>query len=841
MQGANRPLIRKLSNRNIRKNKKRSFLLITVIAILMTLITTLNILSQSTYKNLEYAYFQRYGNMSHVQLEGVVKQEEKSIEGHMQLKGYGKSIWIGDAVNKEFAGRPTQIGYGDRNYAKYALALPSQGRMPENGDEIALDTSVLADLDRKAGLGEKVRIEWIGQEGLEKSHEFIITGIWEGNEECPNRKMWVAKAFADKAAGRTDIALMFKEDDDIKAAYEDIKAKAALDNVTVKMNWVYDSHARIEIGLETIVYGIGIGCVLLCGFLVLYNIVQISVITNIKLYGRMITIGATSRQVRFAILRQMHLLAFAGIAAGLFIGYALGMELAPVILGNGIGTVIEAENAAGLIAAAILTYLLVMSASVLPAVKAGRVKPSDLLSEENIYSFHKHRSRRIPGLPALLSMSIAYIGRFSRRNTITILLLSAGLVGISCISVVNSSFDVEKYMRAAAISDFTISEKTLVSGWGSYDTRGSTITEAVLAQVDRIEGVREKGKLYSQDVPVKVTGAAYENITGYYEQNNGQILKDMGENSFWSKGYRRLKDTCECTVAVFGIDGIVCDRIFSGAVLEGTIDKERFIRGNYAIAKGFAGSNGANKKQPTYNVGEKVNIDGKEYEIMAIMEIPYPITEGREDEDAAFSLQFFIPAHQFKEQYPENTIRRLFFNVDDAHRQTAELFAQKHFKDKGIPVISQKSLTETYEKETKAVSLITNVIVLMVFAIGIINLLNTLITSVYVRRKEFAVMQSIGMTKKQLRILLALEGLSIIGISLFLSYFISFIAISTGVKIYLSAQWTSTYHFSMAALLILTPVLVLTAAIVPIICIRNIQKEELMDRLYGDVEMGNSL
>lgn len=839
MQGYNRPLIRKLSNRNIWDHKKRSLLMVAVIAVLAMLISALYILGNSTYKNLEYAGLQRYGNTSHVQLMGITEQEAKDIENSTQVKEYGKSILIGEAVNKEFAGRPTQLRYGDRNYAGYALALPVKGRMPEKENEIALDTSVLADLGAEAGLGETVRIEWIGQNGSEKSREFEVTGICEENESHPNRNIWVAEAFTGEAAGITDMALMFKRDSAIRAACEELCAKAGLDSAAVNINEVYDSDTRIKMRMETMVYGISIGFVLLCGFLVLYNIVQISVVTNIKLYGRMLTIGATPRQVRFAILRQMHLLAAAGVMAGLPPGYILGVRLAPVILMNGAERIRIADNMAGFAIAAILTYLLAMLSGIIPAVKAGRVNPSDLLNEENIYSFHKHSSRRVPGLPALFQMSISYIGRFRKRNIITILLLSVGLVGLSCVSVINSSFDAEKYMGEVAISDYTLSEKTLVSGWGNYDTKGSTITEEVLGQVAGIEGLKEQGKLYSQDVPVKVSDAAYRNITEYYEQNDGEILEYMGENSSWGEGYRRLRDTYACVVSVFGIEGIACDKIFSGNVLEGAVDKERFIRGNYAIAGGLGGSSSVNRKQPTYNVGEKVTIEGKVFEIMAIMEIPYPITEGKENDDAAFNLKLYIPGHQFKELYPENTIRRLFFNVADGHRAAAEVFVEKNFKSKGIPVVSQKSLTKTYERETKAASAITNIIVFMILVIGIINLLNTLVTSVHVRQKEFAVMQGIGMTKKQLRILLALEGLNIIGITLFFSYFISFIAISTGVRIYLSIQWTATYHFTITALLVITPVLVLIAAAVPLICFRNIQKMEIMDRLYRDMEMGN--
>lgn len=838
MQKYSRLAIKKLSNRNLKENKVRSLLIIAVIAILTMLITSLNIISDSIYKSLENVYFQRYGGTSHVILEGVSEQEQKSIENYTEIKEYGVSIWIGNAVNKEFGGRPTQIRFGDTNYAKHTLSLPLQGRMPENENEIALDTSVLKDLGIKSKLGEMVRLKWIGKNGIENSRKFEVTGIWSENEWYPNRNIWVAESFAEKAADEIDMVLMFKKDFNIETSYRELNKKTGIFDITAKVNWIYASENRIRMHLEAMAYRIGAGCVLLCGFLVLYNIIQVSIVTNIKLYGRIMAVGANSKQVQLFILRQMHFLALPGIIVGQIFGYVLGTRLVSLILMNSEGEIVVTAKTAGFVISSILIYSLIMLSSIIPAVKASKVNLSDLLNEENIYSFHQHGSRRVPGLPTLFQMSISYISRFKKRNLITILLLSVGLIGLSCTYVVNNSFDVEKYMGETSISDFIISEKTLVSGWGNYDSKGTTISEDVADLVDGIEGVREKGRLYSQDVLIKVPDSAFLNITEYYEQNEGEILKYMGKASLWGEGYRKFKNSKVCMASVFGVDGIVCDKILSGKIVEGTVDKEKFIMGDYAIAQGLGGSS-ANRKQPTYNVGENVSINGKDFEIMAIIDIPYPIVEGKENEDAAFNLKFFIPKHRFQEMYPENTIRRLFFNVNTEYRLAAECFVEKNFVHNGIPTVSRKSLVENYKKETKSIIMITNIIVYMIFAIGIINLLNSVITSVHVRQKEFAMMQSIGMTRRQLRILLIFEGVNIIGITLIISYFISFILISTGVKAYLTTQWTTTYQFTITSLLIVTPILIFIVVVVPLICLRHMQKAEIMDRLYGDIEMSN--
>ncbi len=54
--------------------------------------------------------------------------------------------------------------------------------------------------------------------------------------------------------------------------------------------------------------------------------------------------------------------------------------------------------------------------------------------------------------------------------------------------------------------------------------------------------------------------------------------------------------------------------------------------------------------------------------------------------------------------------------------------------------------------------LVGGVTSLIIGAIGILNFINAMLTSIISRRREFAMLQSIGMTNKQLNKMLILEG-----------------------------------------------------------------------------------
>ena len=74
-------------------------------------------------------------------------------------------------------------------------------------------------------------------------------------------------------------------------------------------------------------------------------------------------------------------------------------------------------------------------------------------------------------------------------------------------------------------------------------------------------------------------------------------------------------------------------------------------------------------------------------------------------------------------------------------------------------VPSREPICRQYEKETRSTAIMGHTISISIALGGVLNFINSMVTAILSRRKEFAVMQSIGMTKKQLRRLLVFEGL----------------------------------------------------------------------------------
>lgn len=837
MFGKKYATIRKLANRNIIEHKFRHALNIIVVMCLTIFISAFEIVSSSTYSNVEEDYLKQNGNASQIQAFDVPLESFENFKMD-NIEEIGQSVYIGNAVNDEFRNRPSELRYADSNYAECMFSLPIQGRMPENKNEIAVDRSVLEDLEKDATLGTDITIYWLDEDKKEQSQTFEVVGIWEENSLYTTRNLWVSKDFIKKMNTNIDLAFNLKNGKVNNKTLGEVAEKLQIEEEQVISNWVYEDNVQKQIRLETLVYKIGASFILLCGFLILYNIIAISIASDRKLYGRIKTLGASPKQVKLSVFYQYFFDVLIGIPLGLALGYILGSKMVPVVitsLDNDIYVYADVKN---FISTILLILLVVFVSGMRPAYRACAVDPSDILSEENNLNFQGKTHRRSPGVPALFELSLSNLVRYPKRNVIAITLLTVGLVLTSCVYVINHSFDISKYMAEIALSDITITEKTLVESWGEYNPKGNTITKEFMEKLEVSGDILEQGVLYSQDISLQTSETAYNNVIQYYEQNKCERLKYMEQDVAWTEGYQSFKQTGKCTATIFGIDGLLNDKITDkNRIIDGTIDKEKFLSGKYMIAQGYSSDSGEYELQPTYNVGDKISLNGKEFEIMAIAEVPYPITEGKTNPGSEFNLTFYVPSSSFLEMYPENTPRKWFLNVEKGKENEMENIL-KPYMEKGVPIETEKTIEQNYNNATKSATLLQNIVSIMILVIGIVNFANVIIISVTSRKKEFAMMQSIGMTKKQLRLLLMMEGINISIITLIISYFLSLVTICVGVSAYLQTQWTATYHFSITPLLVVTPVLIILPIVISLICFQRIQKIEIIERLQDEDEVG---
>lgn len=839
-----------LNKRTFRLNRGRN--LVTALAIVLTtlMFTTLFVLSQSMRANLIEMTFRQTGYDAQVSFKNITEEQAEKIAAHPDAAEVGQSIVAGLGQGKALTGRQVEIRFADETYAAHSFAKPVTGRMPQTVDEIALDNIVLDKLGIPHEVGQRVTLEWVADYAQEETNvsEFTLCGFWEGNESSYASMAWVSREFADNAAAGQDgtgaassriagihmAQVTLYSDRNIEGVMDKILEDTGLTGLEYGVNLAYDPDMNRMASQENLPMYLGMILVFVAGYLIIYNIFQISVTEDIQFYGKLKTLGTTARQLKKLLYGQAGRLCLLGIPAGLLLGYLLGMVLVPVWIQT------EGARAAAspviFIGSAVFAAVTVLISCMRPARMAGKVSPMEALRYNDVQRGGRLTKRRSgsAGLPAL---AWSNLGRNRKRTVTVICSLTLGLTLMSVFYAKNAAFDMDKYLEELMLSDFQIDQATSEEYVKGYDPYGATLNAQLLAQVEEAAGLEGIGYEYSHETEVSLSEQTIANIQAFYTE---EVLADWAAyDPTGPVSIQEAVDEKSAGAVVYGLDGIALDAYTAQKhVLAGNYDAAQFATGEYVIAAGLAVEKEEGQILPTVSVGDGIEIEGQTYTVMAVLDNFNVITQGAKEggiesgnQDRHY-LEFIMPLKTFRTCWPQNTPRKLFFNVEDAHLDAVQEMLDRYSAEtqEPLPLTTRASKAAQYRRESRASAVMGNVISIVIALVGVLNFVNSMVTSIVSRRKEFAMMQSVGMTKPQLCKLLVWEGMDYAWITLVCTYVISSLAVGIGVRTMVEGGFT-TFRFTLLPLVLCTPLLLLFALLVPWLCFRNLEKDSLVERL----------
>ena len=843
-----------LNRRTFRQNKGRNLVAALAIVLTTLLFTTLFVLSQSMSRNMIEMTFRQTGYDGQASFKSITEEQAAKIAAHPDVAETGYSMVVGIGQGKELSGRQVEIRFADESYAEHSFAKPVTGKMPQAADEIALDNIVLDKLGIPHELGQRVTLEWIAdfQEEENRVSEFTLCGFWEGNESSYASMAWVSREFAEDVTAQLEAAdsgaaeevpdsrlagicmgqVNLYSDREIEKTMDRILEDTGLTELEYGVNLAYDPDMNRMAAQESLPMYLGMILVFVAGYLIIYNIFQISVTTDIQFYGKLKTLGMTARQLKRLIYGQAGKLCLLGIPVGMLLGYLLGMVLVPVWIQMEDARV--SVNPLIFIGSAAFAGLTVLISCMRPAKMAGKVSPMEALRYNDVQRGGRSVKRRSgsAGLPAL---AWSNLGRNRKRTVTVICSLTLGLTLMSAFYAKNAAFDMEKYLEELMLSDFQMDQATSEEYMKGYDPYGDTLDPELIAQVEALEGLEGIGYEYSHETEIALSEQTIANMQAFYTDD---VLADWASyDPVGPKSIQEAVDEKRAGAVVYGLDGIVLDAYTDAAhVLAGSYDAEQFATGKYAIAAGLAMTKEDGQTLPTVSVGDTVEIEGREYTIMAVLDEFTVVTAGAkeggaENKDRHY-LEFIVPMETFRERWPQNTPRKVFFDVEDAHLDAAQEMLDRYSAETGvsIPLTTRTSKAAQYHRETRSSAVMGNVVSIVIALVGVLNFVNSMVTSIVSRRKEFAMMQSVGMTKSQLCKLLVWEGMDYAWITLLCTYVISSLAVGIGVRTLVEGGFT-TFRFTLLPLVICTPLLLLFAVLVPYLCFHDLEKDSLVERL----------
>lgn len=839
-----------LSKRMFRASRGRN--LVAVLAILLTtmMFTTLFTLSQSMSQNLIEMTFRQTGYNAEASMRGLSEEQADLIANHPDVEELGRSIVLGLAENRELSGRSVEIRWANAPYAQHSYALPTTGHLPQAADEIALDTLTLDRLGIPHELGAPVTLEWRKDSSDPDAEtiraDFTLCGFWEGNQSSYSSMAWVSRVYADKMTGGVlsadpnqifglyMVQVNLYSDQNIEEAMERVLADTGLSELEYSINLAYSPEMGAVAVQENLPMYLGMGLVFIAGYLIIYNIFQISVTADVQFYGKLKTLGTTTRQLKKLIYNQANRLCIVGIPAGLILGWLLGTVLVPVLMGSMEGTAVVSASPMIFIGSALFAWATVLISCLRPACLAGKISPIEALRMSDADSGSKKKVKRHRGSASLSSMAWDNLWRNKKRTVTVICSLTLGLVLLSGFYAKNAAFDMEKYLADLTIADFTLSDSSSEDYLNGYDPHGTTLTGELVSAAESQQGLEAVGHQYSAQIDWQMDEATLQNVAAFYTEER---LADW--ESYDPAGAQALRDALSSGVAsatLYGLDGIPLDTITQQQYLmEGSFDAAAFASGDYILAVGPSIEPGeSHPVLPTSPVGSVVDLNGRSYTVMAIVYPLNPVTQlaPQQGKNGKFALSFILPTAVFREQWPDHTLRQLFLNTDDSHIESMQAFLDEYMAstNPGLPVTSRQTMAEQYQAQTCSSAVMGNAVSVVIALVGVLNFINSMVTAIVSRRREFAVMQSVGMTKKQLCRMLVNEGLYYAGLTLLFSYLISAFAVGVVVRAMVEGGFT-TFRFTLLPLVACTPVLIFFAVLIPYLCFRNLEKHSIVERL----------
>ena len=806
MQVKNRKHIWKLAMRSLLASRKRNIITVVAIALTTLLFTSVFTIAMSINNSYQEYTFRQIGGYSHGSFKDVSDEQIEAISKHSLVKQVGVRTVIGLMDSEAFAKKPAEISFMDENCAMWSYATPQVGRVPEKSDEISMDTRTLELLGVNPELNAEIRIPFevgTGKAGAYQLEDtFTLVGYWDYDEVMPVHYINISKSYAaqveEQAVARgldpfgSDLNVMMAYPICIRTQMEQVdrdlgyswEERSGENVARIGVNWGMTSEQVLQnIDLGTIA---GLVLILLVigmtGYLIIFNIFHISVSNDIRNYGLLKTIGVTPRQLKLLIRLQAFILCVIGIPIGLLSGYIIGVLLTPFILKAVDDTMTNVASGFSSIiffGAAIFSLLTVYISCMRPVGIASKVSPVE--ATRYIEQEVKKRKSRKSHKGGLIRMAIANLQRKTGRTVVVCASLVFSLLLVSGLFIFVNSFDMETYLDHTTCSDFVVSS----TDYFRYKSSDEYISETVINDIEKNIEMKQSGCGYA--IPYTWEAQAWMSEENWrrltLERLPEEVLDEVFNSSARSDG--QISESAQ----IEGLDNVLFSKL---TLIDGSLD-EVMLSDNQTIAVcipsddyGNPIDNDAYPKvgetlMITYvNEGEYIDIrngkvanestppeyvrfqikNGKdvEYKVAAHVVCPYAMSFRY----GMGGYELILPKEKLEKDSGQVVVPMVYlFDTAtlDAEVEAEQFLNELIAENTNLMYESKAGARKEFESFKNMFILVGGLLCLIISIIALLNYFNVTMTSILSRRREFAVLQAVGMTNRQLKKMLITEGL----------------------------------------------------------------------------------
>ena len=766
-------ILNELTIKNLKLNKKRTIVTIVGIVLSVALICAVAGMVTSFQATLVNIAITDGGNR-HLTIENVSKKDLKYFTNNSHVKSMYLSESLGyakvDNINK-YKPYAYVVAYTKSAFDNTTLKLVS-GRLPENNKEIIVSVTFKNNAKVKIGdtisldIGKRVCTDgtilnqsnpYFVEEGETdlcheyitdtSKHEYKIVGITERlnyNIEGYSAPGYTLITKIDKVSDNINVSLLFKDAKYYKEYINNIANDNDLNKYNITLNdellrWSGASLSDRTMNMLYAVAGVVIGIIILTSVFVIKNSFDIANQEKKKMYGMLSSIGATSKQIKKNVLHEGFILGLIGIPLGILSGILADYIL--VIIINYIGNFNDVKFVfsisiwpviLSIILGAVTIYLSVVRA----AKKSSKIAPIEAIRNNNEIKINSKKIKSSKIVDKLFGVGgdIAYknLKRNKKRNRTTIISIVISVaVFISLSSFLSYGFKLTNQYYQDANYDIQ-----LYLGDANEEESKKIINDII-----KMDNISRYSIVRSMSMTFDYKKYYNEDVLKYFDGVEDLPLRIMsvGEDEF----ERILKEN-KISDTNFDYKGLLIDKnIF---YQEGSKNYKEVNLLDLNKFKTVTGS--INNKDLNIEILKRIDNS-----LMGFQKVY------SETPTVIVSDEFY---DYIVSNYNVNATdsRSLYIKSTDAEK--LESVIKEYLLDNDITNYSLFNI-ETEAKAQRSLIILVAIFlygfIIVISLIGVTNIINTISTNMNLRRREFAMLKSIGMTKNEFNKMINLESI----------------------------------------------------------------------------------
>lgn len=769
-------ILNDLTIKNLKLNKKRTIVTIVGIILSTALMVGIGLLFSSFQdymirETISYngKYEAEYGDVSLDKLNSIDKKDFSYF--YQKPIGFSKF----DSANEY---KPyIYISSVDKEYFN-ELHLIS-GRFAENDSELVISNHINTNGGASYKIGDTITLKY-GERVIEGVNTLANNEYYEeetlnivgektytivGIVERSNFEDYSASGYStftldmNDKDGTANVFVMFNNKKKIIKQSEDLAKKLGYNNAisynsTLLALYGESTYGNIMKSMITMIVImlslVSIGCIV-----VIYNSFAISVMERKKEFGLLSSIGATKKQLSYTVFFEALIEGIIGIILGIGGAY-IGIGTVILIINNLIGDILVLKlnlvtNIVFIIIPVIFMILVIFISALVPSRRAAKVSPIEAIRQNDDIKINKKKIKTGKLVNKLFGIegeiALKNIKRNKKKYRVTIVSLFISIV---------------LFISFSSYMNYTIDTASSVMGEVPYDYQISYFGDD--NDIDALDKISEIIK--SNDVKEYVSYSASNlSIIGNYIYSDEYL--DFYKSAYGDDGIKALTNLKYQYISIYILDDISYNKYKE---LIG-LDKDSVILLNKFKGVSYGNNKRVNYDIPVINNGDiniKIcNFDDNDEDVDTTKYCNKKI-DNIFITNKSFDL---IEEFSYMSDFKLIVNKKLYDNISDSGTHYTQYNIISDNTDnidkltKELDKYDNVNYTNVKESMKQANNMILVVKILMYGFIGLITLIgvtsvfNTISTSMALRKREFAVLRSIGLTRKGFNKILFFESL----------------------------------------------------------------------------------